>query len=93
MLIAAARVKEMAAQKRIHRCQPSAAYSPEKWTAERELENHGGHSREVGQISYEAQGHCSHGNWTFGETLRWKHGRPAVAEYLQSVRRRSVRCA
>ena len=53
MLIAAARVKEMAAQKRIS----VANLLPQlngRVEAEREVENHGGHSRDVGN-TYEAK--------------------------------------
>ena len=53
MLVAAARVKEMAAQKRIS----VANLLPQlngKIEAEREVENYGGHSRDVGN-SYEAK--------------------------------------
>ena len=64
MLIAAARVKEMAVE------------------AEREVENHGGHSRDVGN-TYEAKALLSWELDLWGN-LRWKKA-AAVAEYLQSV--------
>ena len=70
MLIAASRVKEMAAQKRIS----IANLLPQltgKVEAEREVENYGGHSRDVGN-TYEAKA-----------LLSWEVA--AVAEYLQSV--------
>ena len=64
MLIAAARVQEMAAQKRIS----TAALLPDikgKVTAERELENHGGDAFKKSE-TFEAQ-FWSHGNSIFGE--------------------------
>lgn len=81
MLIAAARVKEMAAQKRIS----VANLLPQlngRVEAEREVENHGGHSRDVGN-TYEAKALLSWELDLWGN-LRWKKA-AAVAEYLQSV--------
>lgn len=81
MLIAAARVKEMAAQKRIS----VANLLPQlngKIGAEREVENYGGHSRDVGN-SYEAKALLSWELDLWGN-LRWKKV-AAVADYLQSV--------
>ena len=81
MLIAASRVKEMAAQKRIS----VANLLPQltgKVEAEREVENYGGHSRDVGN-SYEAKALLSWELDLWGN-LRWKKV-AAVAEYLQSV--------
>lgn len=81
MLIAASRVKEMAAQKRIS----VANLLPQltgKVEAEREVENYGGHSRDVGN-SYEAKVLLSWELDLWGN-LRWKKV-AAVAEYLQSV--------
>ena len=81
MLVAAARVKEMAAQKRIS----VANLFPQlngKIEAEREVENYGGHSRDVGN-SYEAKALLSWELDLWGN-LRWKKV-AAVADYLQSV--------
>ena len=81
MLIAAARVKEMAAQKRIS----VANLLPQlngRVEAEREVENHGGHSRDVGN-TYEAKALLSWELDLWGN-LRWKKA-AAAAEYLQSV--------
>ena len=81
MLVAAARVKEMAAQKRIS----IANLLPQlngKIEAEREVENYGGHSRDVGN-SYEAKALLSWELDLWGN-LRWKKV-AAVADYLQSV--------
>ena len=81
MLIAAARVKEMAAQKRIS----VANLLPQlngKIGAEREVENYGDHSRDVGN-SYEAKALLSWELDLWGN-LRWKKV-AAVADYLQSV--------
>lgn len=81
MLVAAARVKEMAAQKRIS----VANLLPQlngKIEAEREVENYGGHSRDVGN-SYEAKALLSWELDLWGN-LRWKKV-AAVADYLQSV--------
>ncbi len=81
MLIAASRVKEMAAQKRIS----VANLLPQltgKVEAEREVENYGGHSRDVGN-TYEAKALLSWELDLWGN-LRWKKV-AAVAEYLQSV--------
>ena len=74
MLIAAARIKEMAAQKRIS----TAALLPDikgKVTAERELENHGD--------TFEAQFLVSWELDLWGN-LRWARS-ASIAEYLQSV--------
>ena len=71
MLIAAARVKEMAAQKRIS----TAALLPDikgKVTAERELENHGGDAFKRSD-TFDLWGN-----------LRWVRS-ASIAEYLQSV--------
>ena len=81
MLIAAARVKEMAAQKRIS----TAALLPDikgKVTAERELENHGGDAFKKAD-TFEAQFLVSWELDLWGN-LRWKKV-AAVADYLQSV--------
>lgn len=81
MLIAASRVKEMAAQKRIS----VANLLPQltgKVEAEREVEIYGGHSRDVGN-TYEAKALLSWELDLWGN-LRWKKV-AAVAEYLQSV--------
>ena len=81
MLIAASRVKEMAAQKRIS----VANLLPQltgKVVAEREVENYGGHSRDIGN-TYEAKALLSWELDLWGN-LRWKKV-AAVAEYLQSV--------
>ena len=81
MLVAAARVKEMAAQKRIS----VANLLPQlngKIEAEREVENYGGHSRDVGN-SYEAKALLSWELDLWGN-LRWKKV-ATVADYLQSV--------
>lgn len=81
MLVAAARVKEMAAQKRIS----VANLLPQldgKIEAEREVENYGGHSRDVGN-SYEGKALLSWELDLWGN-LRWKKV-AAVADYLQSI--------
>ena len=81
MLIAAARVKEMAAQKRIS----TAALLPDikgKVTTERELENHGGDAFKKAD-TFEAQFLVSWELDLWGN-LRWKKV-AAVADYLQSV--------
>ena len=81
MLIAAARVKEMAAQKRIS----TAALLPDikgKVTGERELENHGGDAFKRSD-TFEAQFLVSWEVDLWGN-LRWKKV-AAVADYLQSV--------
>ena len=81
MLIAAARVKEMAAQKRIS----VANLLPQlngRVEAEREVENHGGHSRDVGN-TYEAKALLSWELDLWGN-LRWARS-ASIAEYLQSV--------
>lgn len=81
MQIAAFRVKEMAAQKRIS----VANLLPQltgKVEAEREVDNYGGHSRDVGN-TYEAKALLSWELDLWGN-LRWKKV-AAVAEYLQSV--------
>lgn len=81
MLIAAARVKEMAAQKRIS----VANLLPQlngTVTAEREIENYGGHSRDIGN-TYEAKALLSWELDLWGN-LRWKQV-ASVAEYLQTV--------
>lgn len=81
MLIAAARIKEMAAQKRIS----VANLLPQlngKVYAEREVENYGGHSRDVGN-SYEAKALLFWEIDLWGN-LRWKQV-AAVADYLQTV--------
>lgn len=81
MLIAAARVKEMAAQKRIS----VANLLPQlngKIAAEREMENYGGHSRDIGN-SYEAKALLSWELDLWGN-LRWKKV-AAVADYLRTV--------
>ena len=75
MLIAASRVKEMAAQKRI-----SVANLLPQLTGK--VENYGGHSRDVGN-TYEAKALLSWELDLWGN-LRWKKV-AAVAEYLQSV--------
>jgi multidrug efflux system outer membrane protein len=81
LLIAAARIKEMAAQKRIS----TAALLPEvsgKITAERELENHGGDSFKRAD-TFTAQALVS---WELDLWGRLRWGRAAtVADYLQSV--------
>ncbi len=82
MLIAAARVKEMAAQKRIS----TAALLPDikgKVTAERELENHGGEMRFKRSETFEAQFLVSWELDLWGN-LRWARS-ASIAEYLQSV--------
>lgn len=81
MLIAAARVKEMAAQKRIS----TAALLPDingKITAERELENHGGDSFKKSE-TIEAQFLVSWELDLWGK-LRWAQS-ASIAEYLQSI--------
>lgn len=81
MLIAAARVKEMAAQKRIS----TAALLPDikgKITTERELENHGGDAFKKAD-TFEAQFLVSWELDLWGN-LRWARS-ASVAEYLQSV--------
>ena len=81
MLIAAARVKEMAAQKRIS----TAALLPDikgKVTAERELENHGGDAFKKAD-TFEAQFLVSWELDLWGN-LRWARS-ASIAEYLQSV--------
>ena len=81
MLVAAARVKEMAAQKRIS----VANLLPQlngKIEAEREVENYGGHSRDVGN-SYEAKALLSWELDLWGN-LRWARS-ASIAEYLQSI--------
>ena len=81
MLIAAARVKEMAAQKRIS----TAALLPDikgKVTAERELENHGGEAFKRSD-TFEAQFLVSWELDLWGN-LRWARS-ASIAEYLQSV--------
>ena len=81
MLVAAARVKEMAAQKRIS----VANLLPQldgKIEAEREVENYGGHSRGVGN-SYEAKALLSWELDLWGN-LRWARS-ASIAEYLQSI--------
>lgn len=81
MLIAAARVREMAAQKRIS----VANLLPQltgKVDAEREVENYGGHSRDVGN-TYEAKALLSWEVDLWGN-LRWKQA-AAVADYLKTV--------
>lgn len=81
MLIAAARVKEMAAQKRIS----VANLLPQlngTVTAEREIENYGEHSRDIGN-TYEAKALLSWELDLWGN-LRWKQV-ASVAEYLQTV--------
>ena len=81
MLIAAARVKEMAAQKRIS----TAALLPDikgKVTAERELENHGGDAFKRSD-TFEAQFLVSWELDLWGN-LRWARS-ASIAEYLQSI--------
>ena len=81
MLIAAARIKEMAAQKRIS----TAALLPDikgKVTAERELENHGGDAFKKSD-TFEAQFLVSWELDLWGN-LRWARS-ASIAEYLQSV--------
>lgn len=81
MLIAASRVKEMAAQKRIS----TAALLPDisgKVTAEREQENHGGDAFKKAD-TYEAQFLVSWELDLWGK-LRWARS-ASVAEYLQSI--------
>lgn len=81
MLIAAARVREMAAEKRIS----VANLLPQltgKVDAEREVENYGGHSRDVGN-TYEAKALLSWEVDLWGN-LRWKQA-AAVADYLKTV--------
>lgn len=81
ILIAAARIKEMAAQKRIS----TAALLPEiggTFTAERELENHGGDAFRRTD-TFEAQLLFSWEVDLWGN-LRWKRA-AAVADYLQSI--------
>ena len=81
MLIAAARVKEMAAQKRIS----TAALLPDikgKVTAERELENHGGDAFKKAD-TFEAQFLVSWELDLWGN-LRWARS-ASIAEYLQSI--------
>lgn len=88
MLIAAARVKEMAAQKRIS----VANLLPQldgRVEAERETDNYGGQGREVGN-SYEVKALLSWELDLWGN-LRWKKA-AAVADYLQSIEaRRALR--
>lgn len=81
MLIAAARVKEMAAQKRISVSNLLPQLTG-KVEAEREMDNYGGHNRDVGN-TYEAKALLSWELDLWGN-LRWKKA-AAVAEYLQSV--------
>lgn len=81
MLIAAARVKEMAAQKRISVSNLLPQLNA-KVSAEREVENYGGHSRDVGN-SYDAKALLAWELDLWGN-LRWKKV-AAVADYLQSV--------
>ena len=81
MLIAAARIKEMAAQKRIS----TAALLPDikgKVTAERELENHGGDAFKKSD-TFAAQFLVSWELDLWGN-LRWARS-ASIAEYLQSV--------
>ena len=81
MLIAASRVKEMAAQKRIS----TAALLPDisgKVTAEREQENHGGDAFKKAD-TFEAQFLVSWELDLWGK-LRWAHS-ASIAEYLQSI--------
>ena len=81
MLIAAARVKEMAAQKRIS----TAALLPDikgKVTGERELENHGGDAFKRSD-TFEAQFLVSWEVDLWGN-LRWARS-ASIAEYLQSI--------
>lgn len=81
VLIAAARIKEMAARKRIS----TAALLPEikgTVTAERELENHGGDAFKKSD-TFEAQALVSWELDLWGN-LRWKRT-ASVAGYLQSV--------
>lgn len=81
MLIAAARIKEMAAQKRIS----TAALLPEiggKVAAERELENHGGDSFRKTD-TFEGQLLVSWELDLWGK-LRWARS-ASIADYLQSV--------
>ena len=81
MLIAAARVQEMAAQKRIS----TAALLPDikgKVTAERELENHGGDAFKRSDM-FEAQFLVSWELDLWGN-LRWARS-ASIAEYLQSI--------
>ena len=85
MLIAAARVKEMAAQKRIS----TAALLPDikgKVTAERELENHGGDAFKRSE-TFEAQ---FHGNSIFGE-ICVGHVRPVLPN-ICNLSRRNAHC-
>ena len=82
MLIAAARVKGNGGAE-THQC--SQLCLPQlngRVEAEREVENHGGHSRDVGN-TYEAKALLSWELDLWGN-LRWKKA-AAVAEYLQSV--------
>lgn len=81
LLIAAARVKEMAAQKRIS----TAALLPDikgKLTAERELENHGGDAFDKTE-TFEAQLLVSWELDLWGN-IRWAKS-ASIAEYLQSI--------
>lgn len=81
ILIAAARVKEMAAEKRISVANLLPQLNAEV-SAEREVENYGGHSRDVGN-TYEAKALLSWELDLWGN-LRWKKV-AAVADYLQSI--------
>ena len=81
MLIAAARIKEMAAQKRIS----TAALLPDikgEVTVERELENHGGDAFRKSD-TFEAQFLVSWELDLWGN-LRWARS-ASIAEYLQSI--------
>ena len=88
MLIAASRVKEMAAQKRIS----VANLLPQltgKVEAEREVEIYGGHSRDVGN-TYEAKALLSWELDLWGN-LRWK--KVAAVRQTQKAREEGVRLA
>lgn len=81
MVVAAARVKQMAAEKRISIANllPQLSATVE---AEREMENYGGHSEKFGN-SFEAKALLSWEVDLWGN-LRWKKV-AAVADYLKSV--------
>ena len=81
LLIAASRVKEMAAQKRISTAALLPAINAEV-TAERELENHGGDAFKKAD-TFEAQLLVSWEVDLWGN-LRWARS-ASIAEYLQSV--------
>lgn len=81
MQIAAARIKEMAARKRISISNLLPQLNA-KAEAEREVENYGGHSKDVGN-TYELKALLAWEVDLWGN-LRWKKA-AAVADYLQSM--------